>query len=819
MKDKLNLTSRPPAEGRAEQQNGFGGITGRTLPFTFKWQAVLFLLPLIIIISAIYTLESISTERKILRDEIINKGSTIAGVAARTAELPLLSQNLEQLTEAAGNLTEIKDVSFVSFIDMKSRVLLSAGKAPPLNAPLSPDSRQALIAAEHDDYFEFIAPAVTVRAKEELFLFDPSSATPAIKDQIGWVRIGLSKEIMHRSEQRIIRRSAMLAVLFSCAGAVLLYLLVTLATRPLYILINAIKDVHEGEYSEIRIALPNSEIGRLATEFNRMSNAIRERENQLQENILELEQSQDILQENMIELEQTQEQLQYNVQELEKQIEARKAVEAELMEHRNRLEEMVGKRTEQLTSAKEQAEAASRAKSEFLSSMSHELRTPLNAILGYAQILKRQDNITDPQQHQLEIIRNSGEHLLMLINDILDVSKIEAGKMEIITATLDLPLLLTQVYSLTRLQAEEKELRFNYEPGGDLPHYVLGDERKLRQILLNLLSNAVKYTRKGGISLKVTYSAENGGWLHFEVIDTGIGIPHDKIEAIFEPFTQLATSRQVREGTGLGLNITRQLLSLMHGSIGVESEVGLGSVFRVTLPLPQVAEQDASAPKQRQEITGYEGERKRILIVDDNINNASMLISLLEPLGFAIAIAGNGTEALQQMNEQKPDLVIMDLVMPEMDGTECVADIRKKVELSDIKIIGASATVTASETKEQFAALCDAFLPKPIPLEPLLARISDLLGINWIMGVPRPATHAAAAPPDRDAAPLQAPPPEKLQQLHEPALMGDVRGIQAWAAQLAETAPQYERFANRLRELAGAYRTKEILALLNEHMR
>ena len=787
------------------------------VPLTFKWQAVLLLFPMIVIISAVYTIESISTERKILRDEIIKKGEAIASIAARNAELSLLSENLEQLKISAQPLMEIKDVAFVSFINNRSEVLLHEGKKYPLATTLTTATHHSFTLLEHDNVFEFIVPVITIKATEGLFLLEGNASAPPISEQLGWVRVGFSKEVMSRSEHQIMWRGGTLAVLFSTVGVILLYIFITVATRPLYALINAVKDVREGEHPEVKIVLPSTEIGKLSAEFNRMSRAIREREEALQANVQELELTQDQLQDNVQELEHAQDQLQNNVQELEMQIEARETAEAELINHRDNLEGVVSRRTAQLTIAKEQAESANRAKSDFLSSMSHELRTPLNAILGYAQIIKRQENLTETQQQQLEIMHSSGEHLLMLINDILDVGKIEAGKMEIANLPFDLPALLRQVYSLTKLQAEEKELRFSYEAINDLPQYVQGDERKLRQILLNLLSNAVKYTRKGGVTLKVSYNHDKEGLLRCEVNDTGIGIPPDKLEAIFEPFTQLATNRQVREGTGLGLNITRQLLTLMQGTTGVESTAGSGSVFWFELPLQLVMELEVSPNVQQQGINGYQGERKSILVVDDNINNAAMLVSLLDPLGFAVTTAENGAVALQHAAEYHPDLVILDLVMPEMDGLECAREMRKRVELSAMKIIGASATVTDSADKEAFVAACDAFVIKPIQIDLLLELIRVQLGITWKRT--QSAIPSFSASGENSSVTFEIPPPEKLEVVHELALLGDVRKIQSWAAQLEQNDPEYSPFAGKLQGLAGSYRMKDILSLLNEYMR
>jgi CheY-like chemotaxis protein/anti-sigma regulatory factor (Ser/Thr protein kinase) len=343
---------------------------------------------------------------------------------------------------------------------------------------------------------------------------------------------------------------------------------------------------------------------------------------------------------------------------------------------------------------------------------------------------------------------------------------------------------------------------------------VRGDERKLRQILLNLLSNALKYTKRGSVTLCVAYDhADGDGTLRCDVIDTGRGIPPDKLEAIFEPFTQLARDGQVREGTGLGLNITRRLLELMNGGLTVESVVGTGSIFHLQLELPLVADPERALESTEISMTGYRGERKRILVVDDNVSNTALLVSLLEPLGFLVDTAPNGLEAFRGAQERQPDLVLMDLVMPVMDGLEAIRRFRADPRFNRTVIIGASASVTDSGNSE-FIHICDDFVIKPIRIDLLLEKIGSHLGIEWeTREIALPARGACANVSEED---MQTPPPAELGGLLDLAMSGNTEEIERWADELAKRDARYRAFAGKLKDLAGSFKTKAILALVKQ---
>jgi len=330
--------------------------------------------------------------------------------------------------------------------------------------------------------------------------------------------------------------------------------------------------------------------------------------------------------------------------------------------------------------------------------MSHELRTPLTGILGYAEILRGDRTLTERQSHGVSVIRQSGEHLLTLINDILDFARIEAGKLELSVTEIPVARLLRVIADIIRVRAEEKQLAFSCDIAPDLPPAVLADERRLRQVLLNLLANAVKFTDRGEVSLRVSFSPP--ARLRFEVRDTGIGISEDRWERIFQPFEQAGDVQHRLGGTGLGLAISRELLRLMGSDIEIESRLGEGSAVCFELDLP-VVQAHAAAAISESVVTGYEGPRRTILVVDDVAANRMVLGDMLAPLGFEMAEAANGREGLEKAQSLRPDLILMDSVMPETDGLEATRRLRQLPGLGEVAIIAISAN--ASGTNEATA--------------------------------------------------------------------------------------------------------------------
>jgi len=472
--------------------------------------------------------------------------------------------------------------------------------------------------------------------------------------------------------------------------------------------------------------------------------------------------------------------------------------------------------------AKEQAEAANQAKSIFLATMSHELRTPLNGILGYTQILQRNLGLTDDQTRSLGIIEESGKHLLDLINDVLDLAKVESGRVELYRTNFSLDPFLQAVGEMIRIRAERKGIRFELEQDENLPKVVYGDEKRLRQVLINLLGNAVKFTSDGLVKLMVTsvrYQAtaptdlQFTDNIRFAVSDTGIGMTPDDLTKIFKPFEQVGSAEQQLKGTGLGLAISHNLVSLMEGDLQVESHLHQGSRFWFEIPLPEVNQTVTIPLLNQHRIVGIQGQAPHVLVADDVPTNRTLIADLLTPLGFTISEASNGIEALTLAQTQQPQVVITDLLMPTMNGFELVQAIRQSEALRNTVIITSSASVYEADQQRSFDIGGDAFLPKPIDATRLLQLLQNFLQIEWdyqdiLLPKAEPATTKQITVPSN----------EILEKLDYLAMIGDVGAIQDELASLADTS-SYRPFIKEIESFLYQFQLAQIQNRLQEYKR
>jgi PAS domain S-box-containing protein len=462
---------------------------------------------------------------------------------------------------------------------------------------------------------------------------------------------------------------------------------------------------------------------------------------------------------------------------------------------------------------------ANRAKSVFLANMSHEIRTPMNAILGFSQLMLRDQDLTPRQCQYLGTINRSGEHLLALINDILEMSKIEAGRTTLNPSTFDLPVLLNDLEMMFRVRTDEKRLSFSVETIGDVPQFIVSDINKLRQVFINVLGNAVKFTEGGGIGLRVRveHGGATGPCLRVEIEDTGPGISPDDQDKLFRHFEQTKTGQQAGTGTGLGLAISREFVRLMGGDITVSSQVGSGSVFAIHLPLKEgEAEAVQAKDKPRHVLRLVPGQATcRVLIVDDIEDNRQLLAQLLAPVGFEIRLATNGAEAVQEFEEWRPDLILMDFRMPVMDGHEAIRRIRAMADGKDTKIIALTASAMDENRQELMGIGADDFIGKPFRETELFQKIHAHVGVKYLY-----AEDATAAAKD-DAAELtpeslEAWPQYLIDPMREAVITADLDEL---LARIQEVEPRYPRIAQELRRLAESFQYQKLLDLFNTESR
>ncbi|MBW4601355.1 MAG: response regulator [Calothrix sp. FI2-JRJ7] len=475
---------------------------------------------------------------------------------------------------------------------------------------------------------------------------------------------------------------------------------------------------------------------------------------------------------------------------------------------------------EEQKKAQASLDGANQAKSKFLASMSHELRTPLNGILGYAQILANSQNLTEEQKHGIKTIYECGFHLLNLINDILDLSKMEARKMELQFVDIHLPSFLQGVVEICRIKAEQKGIDFVYDSPPNLPAGISIDKKRLRQVLINLLTNAIKFTDTGCVKLQVKFAESKPNYvkLNFAVVDTGVGMNTNQIKMIFSPFEQVVNNDRPNEGNGLGLTISQKIVEMMGSNIQVKSQVGVGTLFEFELE-SRLAEDwtESSTITSRGKIIGYSGPEKKILIVDDSWENRSLFISLLEPLGFAVIEASNGKEGIDRANQYHPDMIISDVTMPIMNGWEMLAKMRQSELFQDTVIIIASPNVYEIDRQKTLLSGADGFLTRPVQPEELYNMLTKHLKINWTYAAPPVESSSEAVTVFTSA--MVIPPVSDLTLLLEYARKGQIKGIKQELEKIAIMDEKYHIFVRQLNKYAKNLNIQKIRNFIQEYIR
>ena len=472
------------------------------------------------------------------------------------------------------------------------------------------------------------------------------------------------------------------------------------------------------------------------------------------------------------------------------------------------------RQAEELRIAKEAAERASAAKSTFLANMSHEIRTPMNAILGFSQLMRRDKGLSERQRQQLDTINSSGEHLLALINDVLEMSKVEAGRISVNPTAFSLQSLLDEMSSLFGLRAEAKGLELRVIHSDDLPRFVVTDENKLRQILVNLLGNAVKFTDTGSIELRVTARHDEAGKLRLmaEVEDTGRGIAPEDMGRLFEYFEQVAVGRPAETGAGLGLAISREFVRLLGGEIEAESTLGVGSVFKFDIAIEEAAAEAVAGGAERHHVVALlPGEpRYRVLVADDDPDNRELLVELLEAVGFSVRSVSDGKAALEEYEDWHPQLILMDMRMPEMNGYEATRHIRAMPGGADVAIIGVTASVFAEMRQGMYDAGVDEFLGKPFHESELLDKIGKLLGVHYVYDEAEGVEDEAEEALDTEA--LAALPRDLTGRIRQATVDGDFDAV----IELADEVARFdEHVAVALRASAERFDADRILDALH----
>ncbi len=684
------------------------------ITFSIKWKLIVLMTILMVGIISILTGFEISSQKRmmeaelgkrivLMKENLTERAKTYTGNLAQQIEKDIAAYNFSGVAESVRNSTDNnKDVRYAVLINFSGKVFFQSRKsASSQSDTFHQRNLEALKCAdititEYEDNAESVIEIVT-----------PVKISTAPWGVLRTVYnlTHLRREIEHSEHQiryeihRMIRKSMFASLIFVGIGFVIVLIVSMRFSKPLIQLAQAARSLSKSNFSDasdiphIR-SIAKDELGILADAFELMSREIR-----------------DLLQETR-----------------------------NYSEH---LEELVRERTadlaaanEQLHHAKELAEAANKSKSLFLANMSHELRTPLNAILGFSQLMLRDHHLVPDYRENLETIVRSGEHLLTMINQVLDLSKIEAGRMTLHEKAFDFHRMLDDLEDMFALRTQEKKLRLIFERSSDVPQYIKADELRLRQILINLLSNSVKFTKEGGIAMRVSSEPSiQKILLHFEIEDTGIGMDEHDLHTIFDAFVQSESGKMAGEGTGLGLAISHQFVKLMGGNMTVNSKKDKGSVFRFTIEVcpANTEEVNAAHTSSRRVLALAPGQPVyRILVADDKWDNRHLLAKLLGKLGFDVRESENGVQTLEVWESYAPHLIWMDMRMPIMDGYEATRRIKSTAKGQATAVIALTASAFEEDRKMVLSAGCDDFVRKPFRESEIFEMMEKHIGVQFV---------------------------------------------------------------------------------------
>lgn len=742
------------------------------------------------IIIAVFSYLTIHNHSQFLHQQAMEESQNRSLMLAANSQVWVMANDYVGLEEVITNFKVYQDLTYAAVMNLDGKVIAHTDQnrigqyvsdEPRLNylkqllAQKPPLQNKAMIISQTRDHIDLVRP----------ILYN--------NQFLGWVELRTDQTERQQNIAQTIRNSLIFTALALLISILIAFFLAENLTKQLYQLIGTMRRVRNGDKNAIADENGVVEVSELSQEFNLMLNSLKQNEQALQQ----------------------------SQRELREDIQQRVKVEKEIRNLNENLENIVKDRTEALQIQKEKAEASNHAKSIFLANMSHELRTPLNAILGFSTLLTQSADIPESEKDNLKIINHSGEHLLQLINDVLDMSKIEAGRMQLDNEDFDLGDLVRNTVEMMKVRADEKGIQLLVDQNSKFPRLIHGDVAKLRQVLINLLSNAIKFTDQGGITLRLNTINDETNYLtlNFEIEDSGSGIDKADIDRIFMPFEQLENATS-QKGTGLGLAITRQFVQMMGGDIQVQSTPKKGSIFCFSIQVKH-ATTDISLHQNTDQngqlvISLADNEPEwRILVVEDQLENQLLIQKVLKQVGFQVKIAENGQKGVELFQSWHPHFIWMDRRMPVMDGLTATKAIRKLPGGDKVKIVALTASVFKDQRQEVMDAGSDDFVRKPYRPEELYDCMARHLNLHY-----RYAEDVTSEQIESDL--LNLTPQEATQlsdelsyQIYHAALIGDIQTL----TDIISDLPKSESTViNGLKKLVDAYRFDLIMAFVKPNV-